>query len=232
MNELTAFIFSLLQLVLWATIFVFGFSWLMRFLLPNAKWHKKILPKAMRFILLEPFIKLYRASRWLIVRVLTTERQYRFQQVFLENYPATPLEFYGVIEQSFFQRQVIGASVSRVARLEWHLLSARRIYLLIQFRDAVCFIGAVPLGTGFLVSWRYTAMPSKALIILFQVPFLGVVAEKLLRPPTFYRADVYHAFEQMVRRVVLEATNLLANQGIRPLAENERRPLLREFYGN
>lgn len=200
-------------------------------LMPNARWHRKILPKTMRLLFLAPIENLYRAGRWLIVRIFTTQPDYRFQQIYLENFPVSPLEFYAAIEQAFFQRQIIGASVSRVARLEWHLLSARRIYLLIRFRDAVCFIGGLPLGTGFLVSWRYSAEPSKALLILFQVLYLGVLAERLLKPPTFYRADVYRAFEQAVRATVLEAANLLTNRGVRPLTETEQRPLLREFYG-
>ena len=86
------------------------------------------------------------------------------------------------------------------------------------------------MGTSFLVSWRYAAMPGKAFLILFQVPVIGALFEKLLKPPTFYRTDLYYAFEQIVRSTLLETTNLLVHQGIRPLAENEQRPLLREFY--
>ncbi|MDQ4120038.1 MAG: hypothetical protein M3209_01045 [Acidobacteriota bacterium] len=200
-------------------------------LMPNARWHTKLMPKIMRFLFLAPIKNLYRAGRWLVIRIFTTQPDYRFHEMYLENFPVTPLEFYAAIEQAFFQRQIIGASVSRVARLEWHLLSARRIYLLIRFREAVCFIGGVPLGTGFLVSWRYTAEPSKALLILFQIPYVGVIAECLLKPVTFYRADVYRAFEQAVRATVLEAANRLTDRGVRPLTETEQRPLLREFYG-
>ncbi len=230
MNELSDFIFAALQLVLWAVIFQLAFSRIVSFFFPQAKWHKRILPKAMRLVLLEPFKKFYRAVKWLIVRIFTTRPDYRLQQIYLENYPATPLAFYGAVEEVMAQRQIIGTEILRITRLEWHLLSARRIYLLIRFHDAVCFIGAITLGTDFLVSWRYAAEPSKFLLILFQVPYAGVIAERLFKPPTFYRTDVYHAFEQAVRAAVLEATHLLANQGIRTLAENEQRPLLREFY--
>ncbi|MGI8640426.1 MAG: hypothetical protein ACR2MG_10845 [Pyrinomonadaceae bacterium] len=230
MSELSAFIFALLQLVLWTVIILLCFSSLMNYLFPKTKWHKKILPKVMRFIFIEPFKNLYRAGKWLIVRIFTTRPDYRLQQIYLENYPVAPLAFYEAVEIVIAQRQIIGVEISRISRREWHLLSARRIYLLIRFRKAVCFIGAMPVGTSFLVSWRYTAMPSRLFLILFQIPVVGVIAEKLLAPPTFYRTDIYYAFEQIVRSSLLETTNLLANQGIRPLAENEQRPLLREFY--
>ena len=232
MNELSQIIFTFLSLILWVVIWVLLFSWLINRLFPNNKWLKRGLKRAARFLLIEPFKWFYGAVRWLMIRIFTTQPDYRLNQIHLENYPLPPLAFYDAVEQVLRQRQIIGIKVSRIARREWHLLSSRRVYLLICFRDAVCFIGATPLGTSFLVSWRYTAQPGKFLLILFQIPCVGVVAEKLLKPATFYRADVYHAFEQIIRSTVLEATNVLtAHEGIRPLTENEQRPLLREFYG-
>jgi hypothetical protein len=232
MSELSQIIFSILSLLLLPIIWILFFSWLMNRFFPNNKWLKRGLKRAARLVLIEPFKKFYAAIRWLTVKLFTARPDYRLQQIHLENYPVTPLAFYNAVEEILRQRQIIGVEISRIVRREWHLLSARRIYLLIRFRDAVCFIGATPLGTSFLVSWRYTAQPGKLLLILFQVPFAGTIAEKLLKPPTFYRADIYHAFEQVIRSTVLETTNLLtAQEGVRPLTENEQRPLLREFYG-
>lgn len=232
MGDLSAILFALLQLVLWLAVWILIFSWLTNRIFPKNKRLKEYWRKAARLIFVEPFRKLYQINRWLIIRIFTTRPDYRLRQVYLENYPATPLAFYEAVEEALAQRQIIGVEVLRIARLEWHLLSARRIYLLIHFRDAACFVGAMPLGTSFLVSWRYTIMPSKLWLILLQVPFLGVLIETLLAPPTFYRTDIYYAFEQAVRATVLEAANLLAQRaaGIRPLTENEQRPLLREFY--
>lgn len=75
-------------------------------------------------------------------------------------------------------------------------------------------------------------MPDRLLLILFQVPFAGALAERLFRRPTFYRTDVYHAFEQAIRSIVLEAANILTEHGIRPLTGDEARPILHEFYGD
>lgn len=232
MNKLSAAIFVFLQLVLWVAIWILFFSWTINRFFPNTKWLKRGFKRIARFALIEPFKWFYGAIRWLANKTFTVRPDYRTNQIHLENYPLTPLAFYDAVVAVFRQRQIIGIEISRIARREWHLLSSRRIYLLIRFRDALCFIGATPLGTSFLVSWRYTAQPGKVLLILFQVPFVGVVAEKLLKPATFYRADIYYAFEQVVRSTVLEATNVLtAQDGIRPFTEQEQRPLLlREFY--
>lgn len=230
MNEISQIIFGFGSLLLLPIICILLFSRLLNRFFPNHKWLKGGLKKAARFIFVAPFKQSYQAALWLIVRILTTQPDYRLQQIHLENYPATPLAFYEAVETVFRQRQIINAEISTVARREWHLISARRIYLMIRFRDAVCLIGATPLGTSLTVSWRYAATPGKTLLIFFQIPVIGAVAEKLLKPATFYRTDIYHAFEQIVRSSVLEATNLLAAQGARPLTGNEQRPLLREFY--
>ena len=85
---------------------------------------------------------------------------------------------------------------------------------------------------GGLAALRPVADIEPARLVIGRVGGRGDLAEKLLRPPTFYRADVYRGFEEAVRATVLEAMDLLTGQGLRPLAENEVRPLLREFYGN
>lgn len=231
MNELSQIIISILGVLLVPMIWILFFSWLNKFL-PNSKWLKGSVKRAGRLLLIAPFKQSYRAICWLTIKTVTAHPDYRTNQIHLENYPLTPLAFYDAVEEAFARREIIGIEISRITRREWHLLSSQRIYLLIRFRDAVCFVSATPLGTSFLVSWRYTAQPGKFLLILFQVSFVGAVAEKLLKPATFYRTDFYHAFEQVIRSTVLEATNVVTIQeGIRPLTENEQRPLLREFYG-
>jgi hypothetical protein len=155
---------------------------------------------------------------------------YRVHQVFLDNYPLSTLEFYQTVEEIFANRQVVGAGISRMTRYEWNLLSTRRIYLQIRYREAKCVIGGLSLGTGFQLTWRYGIIPNKFFTVLFDIPFLGQIAERLFSPPTFYRNDVYLAFEQLMRAVMSETTNQLTQQGFRPLTANEQRPLLREFY--
>ncbi len=224
---------GILQLVFWVIVFGLGFSWVVSLFFPKLKWHKKALRKMTRgllFLLTEPFRKLFKASKWFLTKAFNTTPEYNRNQIFLEDYPVTPLVFFDILEQVFLTRHVTNASVSRITRWEWHPLLPARIYLVIMFQRSAYFISAVPLGTSFLVTLRFTKMPNKFLLILFQVPIIGAIVERLLTPPTFYANDIYYAFEQTVRSSVLEAINLLRAQGIRPLTENEQRPLLREFH--
>ena len=231
MNDLTAAILGCLPLVLFVVLMAYGLSWLGRNLMPQNPILRRLVRSGFRFVFVEPFVKTYRAIRWLSITTVNANPVYRTRELYFDNYPVTPLELYALIEQVFAARQIIGVQLSRVSRLEWHLLSGRRVYLLIRFRDAVCFISGLRVGTGLLVSWRYCSMPHRLSLVLFQIPFVGVLAERIISPPTFYRTDLYVGLEQAIRESVLEATNLLAQRGIRPLTANEQQPLLREFYG-
>ncbi|MFN0278959.1 MAG: hypothetical protein ACKVRN_10190 [Pyrinomonadaceae bacterium] len=231
MNDLSAAILGCLPIVLFVVLMVYGLSWLGRNLLPRNSLLRRLVRSGFRFLFIEPFRKSYQAIRWLSITTVNSNPVYRTHELYFDRYPVTPLELYTLIEEVFATRQIIGIQLSRVSRLEWHLLSSRRVYLIIRFRDAVCFISGVRAGTGLLVSWRYCSMPGRLSLVLFQIPFVGVLAERIISPQTFYRTDLYFALEQAIRESVLEATNMLAQRGVRPLTANEQQPLLREFYG-
>lgn len=232
MNDLSAVILGCLPTVLLLVLMAYGLSWLGRNLLPQDPLLRRLVRSGFRVVLIEPIRRSYRAIRWLTLEAVKADPVYRTRELYFDRYPVTPLELYSLIEEVFATRQIIGVRLSRVSRLEWHLLSARRIYLLVRFRDVVCFIGGVRVGTGLLVSWRFCAMPGRVLLVLFQIPFIGIVAERIISPRTFYRTDLYFALEQAIRESVLEATARLVQRGVRPLTANEQRPLLREFYNS
>ena len=233
MNTVMSFLITSLQILFAVEILIFGVSFAAKLVFPKRNLHGRIWRLILNYAFVKPIKHSYRDVKWLLVRLFTTQPEYRLRQTFLENYPLTPLAFYQSFEEAFARRQIIGVEISRITRREWHLLSGSRIYLLLRFGGVVCILSGVTLGTGFLASWRYSINPSRTLLILFQVPFVGAVAEKLLTPSTFYRTDLYYAFEQLVRSSILETTNLLtAQQDIHPLTETEARPLLQEFYGN
>jgi hypothetical protein len=230
MDSVSSSLLGFLSLVFWLVLIALGLSWIGRNVIPRNPFVRRSIRAILRLIFISPFRTIGRIGRWFANAVRDTRPEYRRHQLFFERYPVSPLELYAVIEDVFARRQIIGVDITRVSRLEWHLLSTRRTYVLIRFRDAVCFISAVPVGTGLLVSRRYAAMPSRFSMILFEIPYFGFIVERAIAPPTFYRADMYEAFEQAIRGCVVEATNVLAQRGVRPLHPAEQRPLLREFY--
>jgi hypothetical protein len=66
---------------------------------------------------------------------------------------------------------------------------------------------------------------------LMKVPLLGPLYERFLRQITFYRIDVALMYQSAVHAAVMEAVDELTSaQGIAPLTELERKPILREIY--
>jgi hypothetical protein len=223
-------ILGCLPFVLWLALVLVAYGWVTSKFNRGNSLLGRALRNTFRFTFVGPISATYRAVRWVTMKYVSAHPHYHFHQVFLDQYPVTPLQLFESIEAVFNERQIIGVQLSRVQQLEWNLLSGRRIYLLIRRRASVCYISAIPVGTGLFVAWRYSSVPPAAIQVVLQVPLLGRLAEWLFAPPTFYREDFYDAFEQAIRACVLEATDRLGGQGIRPLTEVEARPLLREFY--
>jgi hypothetical protein len=66
---------------------------------------------------------------------------------------------------------------------------------------------------------------------VFVVPVLGPLWERLFRPLTLYRHDTMLMFKKAIHQAVLEVVDSLTDaQGIRRLSENERKPILRDFW--
>ena len=77
----------------------------------------------------------------------------------LENFEASPLEFYKALESAVRARAVPELHWTRVEHKEGALASARREYLRMHRGKHAFDICAAPFGTGFFVSWWFTAPP-------------------------------------------------------------------------
>jgi len=94
----------------------------------------------------------------------------------LENFQASPLEFYASVETALQPRKIPDASVSRVDWKEGGLVSARREYLRVQRGRLAFDICGAPFGTGFFFSWWLAKLPpSHALLYAFLIVILTFV---------------------------------------------------------
>jgi len=67
--------------------------------------------------------------------------------------------------------------------------------------------------------------------MLRTIPSLGVVADALVRPWTYYRLDTAAMFQTATHSAVLEVIDsITADKGIKGLPESERKPVMREFF--
>jgi hypothetical protein len=157
----------------------------------------------------------------------TREQALTAQQVVLPNFPLSPLEFFTFVQAAFENRQVPEVHLSVITRRELGIFSSRRRYLHLSYQTSLCIIGAMPLGTAFVISWRLGEIASWARLVLVEHPTLHLMVDWFLRPPTFYRLDVNTAFQQLARQVIADAVDQITQvRGLRPINEIERRQIL------
>lgn len=91
--------------------------------------------------------------------------------------------------------------------------------------------------TAFLVAtvWFLRSVISRGLTdvdaALMKLPLFGPVYERFFRATTYYRIDATQMFQQAVHAAVMEAIDqTLSPKAVRPLSEEERRPVLAELF--
>jgi hypothetical protein len=67
---------------------------------------------------------------------------------------------------------------------------------------------------------------------ILDIPYFGALMRIIFNPVTYYRIDTMLMFQQTVHSAVLQAVDeMTAAYGIRGLSEDERKPVMREFFG-
>lgn len=149
----------------------------------------------------------------------------------LENFQTSPKQFYDSVEEAVKKREIPDCKVSRVSISEGGLFSSSREYLRVARKDFKFDICASPFGKGFFVSWWLWSEVSGLMAWLSSIPIIGIIFRRLVKPLTYYQLDTAYMFQSAVHSVVLEVVDSMTKtQGIRALAESDRKPIMREFF--
>lgn len=94
------------------------------------------------------------------------------------------------------------------------------------------FIGLLVLFGLFWAAGAYIAQGESELAAqMLAVPILGRVWESAFLPATYYRIDTQTMFRSTVHAAVLEVVDSLGQaKGVNALTEDERKPLMKEFF--
>lgn len=149
----------------------------------------------------------------------------------LESFQASPKQFYDSVADAVRRREIPDCKLSRVSLSEGGIFSSSREYLRVTRKDFKFDICASPFGKGFFVSWWLLAEVSGFVAWLSSIPIIGVIFQRLVKPPTCYQLDTAYMFQSAVHASVLEVVdNMTKPQGIRALSESDRKPIMREFF--
>lgn len=93
----------------------------------------------------------------------------------IENFQASPMEFYASVETAIQKREVPDCEISRVDWREGGVLSARREYLRVSRGRHNFDVCAAPFGTGFFVSWWLSSTQSSLGPLALLLLIVGLV---------------------------------------------------------
>ena len=148
----------------------------------------------------------------------------------IENFQASPMEFYSQVETALQKRQIPDLKISRVDWREGGLLSAKREYLRVRRKEFVFDICGAPFGTAFFFSWWLGELPSGFWALISLVPIAGPALFWAFRRQTYYRNDTAQMFQDLAHTAVLEVIDgMTSAKGLRVLSELDRKPIPREF---
>ena len=92
-------------------------------------------------------------------------------------------------------------------------------------------ICAAPFGSGFFLSSWLGAVESGFWAWLSDIPVLGVLARRFLKPATYYAIDTALMFQSVTHSAVLKVLDgLTTAKGLRALTEDERKPAMKDFF--
>lgn len=150
----------------------------------------------------------------------------------IQGLDVSPMEFYKAVEKAVTRKEMEKAKFSRFNWSEGGILSAKREYLRIKRRDHAYDICGAPFGNGFFVSTWLGDFESSFTAYLFLIPVIGGYLEKIFKPITYYKIDTALMFQSLVHSAVLEVIDsMTAAKGLRALSASERKPEMRNFFG-
>jgi len=117
--------------------------------------------------------------------------------VYLDDFSASALAFYDVLEAALAKRQIPDARISRVHLREGGFLSAKREYLRVERQGTAFDIGAAPFGRGYFFSWWLVERPSR----------LPRPLRRLLGTETRHAKDTAELFRVTVSCAILEVVD-------------------------
>lgn len=130
--------------------------------------------------------------------------------------PFSPQELYIYVE-TMMQAKGITLSTSRVTYLQGGILSPRREYLRIQYKEFIYDICAAPFGKRYFVSWWLGESGNAFRDFFINLPVIGKLFTR--RKKTFFELDTEIIFKQTVTDCLKEAiSELTEGKGLRKLA--------------
>jgi len=161
-----------------------------------------------------------------VTQPIVTDHKYQL----FEFTQLSALDFYTKVETILNELQVPELKWFRVTYSEsGGMLSARREYLRVMYKELGYTICGAPFGTSFFVSWREDEPSKSGLYVLGSIPYIGkyfAAFFTLLFQKTRYREDTELMYRETVQGIMAQLVAIIGkDKGTRGPAELEQKPL-------
>lgn len=150
----------------------------------------------------------------------------------LDNFKYSTKEFYKLFKEELKNTKINGVSFNSVFLHEGAILiSAKRNYLRITWKEFQFDLCAAPFGRGMFFSWWLLYKNGFLKLLLYRIPFIGRFLVRHLFPITYYKIDTATMFMRYVHLATLNTIDHVSNEsGTRMLPEDERKPILNDIF--
>jgi len=149
----------------------------------------------------------------------------------IDDFNFSTQEFYNRLKIEFKGQGIDKIKIETTTHSEGGVLSSKREYLRLSWKEYQYDICSAPFGKGFFISWWLTMKQTNAEMLVSKIPFLGGWLSKKFYPITYYRMDTASMFMSYAHQAVMNVMDeITKDKGVRSLTEKERSPQIRDLF--
>jgi len=149
----------------------------------------------------------------------------------IDDFSFSTKEFYSLLSDKIKEKEIEGIQIESVFHSQSTLISAKREYLRIEWRNMHFDVCAAPFAKGYFISWWNVTKRAAFENIIAAFPLFGEKLRKLLYPETYYKADTASMFYSTIHQCVLDVIeDITRESGVRKLTEDEKKPILKDPF--
>lgn len=167
---------------------------------------------------------------WLVVKAVAKHHHSNWNHL-IDNFNYSSEKFYSRLKEVLHVQGIKGVETRFVDLKEGGMLSARRTYLRVEWKEYQYDICVAPFGKGLFISWWLLYNQSMWEILIARIPFVGEWLRSKWFSITYYKVDSASMFMTYCQSAVLYVIDeITKDSGVRSLTENERKPILKEVF--
>lgn len=140
-------------------------------------------------------------------------------------------EFYAHLSEELQAHGLDDIYLAEKEFLEGGILSGKRLYLRVSWREYNYDCCLAPFGDSTFASWWLFGQKGAIESFVSRIPFIGNFLSNMFFPTTYYMADTSSMFMKFAHASVLKVIDEITKEsGTRALTEEEKKPLMADIF--